>query len=125
MGEYLVTFEPLIRIVHFVAIVVVVVAILLQSGKGMNVGSIFGGGSQSLFGARGAGNFLTKVTSVFAILFLITSLTLATVANHKAQGGAGESVIQNEPVVTETQKTAEVPAEKPVVEEVKPEAEAK
>lgn len=103
MGDYLITFESAILAVHYIAVVIVVIAILLQNGKGMSVGTAFGGaGSQSLFGARGAGNFLTKITSIAALVLLLTSLSLSTVANHKARGGAGKSVIGSESAVTDT-----------------------
>lgn len=97
MGEYLVALEPMILVVHYITAILLIIVVLLQAGKGMGVGSMFGaGGSQSLFGARGAGNFLTKMTTITALVMLVTSLSLTSVANQKAVGGDGNSVIGKE-----------------------------
>ena len=66
--------------------------VLLQSGKGAEIGAAFGGSSQTLFGSRGAATFLNKLTTVAAILFMVTSLLLTMVTTK------GSSVIQNVPV---------------------------
>jgi preprotein translocase subunit SecG len=66
--------------------------VLLQSGKGAEIGAAFGGSSQTLFGSRGAATFLNKLTTVAAILFMLTSLLLTMVTTK------GSSVIQNVPV---------------------------
>jgi len=59
--------------------------ILIQQGKGADAGASFGGGSsQTLFGASGGGNVLTRATAILAALFFITSLSLAVVAKQKA-----------------------------------------
>lgn len=97
MAAFLVAFEPMVLVLHFVGAVLLIVAILLQSGKGSDIGSAFGaGGSQSLFGARGASTFLTKTTTVIAIFFLATSLWLATTAKYMASGGGAGSLIKSE-----------------------------
>jgi preprotein translocase subunit SecG len=67
-----------ITIIHLVACVFLILVVLLQTGKGAEMGAVFGGGgSSTLFGASGAGNFLTKLTTGTAIVFFLTSLTLA------------------------------------------------
>ena len=67
-----------ITIIHLVACFFLILVVLLQTGKGAEMGAVFGGGSSStLFGASGAGNFLTKLTTGTAIVFFLTSLTLA------------------------------------------------
>src|SRR5262245_12727054 len=65
-----------IPVVHVAACVFLIVVVLLQTGKGADMGAVFGGGSQTLFGSSGAGNFLTKLTTGTAIAFMITSLIL-------------------------------------------------
>lgn len=65
--------DTLIATIHVIACVLVVVLVLLQSGK-EGMGVIFGGGSGSVFGSSGAGGLLVKLTAVFGALFLITSL---------------------------------------------------
>ena len=62
--------------VHVLACLFLIVVVLLQTGKGADMGAVFGGGSQTLFGSSGAGNFLTKLTTGTAILFMVTSLIL-------------------------------------------------
>ena len=62
--------------IHVAACLFLIVVVLLQTGKGADMGAVFGGGSQTLFGASGAGNFLTKLTTATFITFLATSLIL-------------------------------------------------
>lgn len=69
--------QELILVVHTLSAVALIALILLQQGKGADVGAAFGSGaSQTLFGARGAANFLTRITAVLATVFFLTSLTL-------------------------------------------------
>src|SRR5262249_49468830 len=62
--------------IHVLACVFLIVVVLLQTGKGADMGAVFGGGSQTLFGSSGAGNFLTKLTTITAFAFMLTSLIL-------------------------------------------------
>jgi preprotein translocase subunit SecG len=97
MGSILVHFEIVILVFHFLAAFFLISVILLQAGKGQDIGTMFGaGGSQSLFGARGAATLLSKLTTATAVLFLVTSLSLATIANYAATGGSEESIIADE-----------------------------
>ena len=106
MTTFLVAFEPIILVFHFIMAVFLITVILLQSGKGSDIGAAFGaGGSQSLFGARGAATFLTKATTVVAFLFLLTSLCLATTAKYVASGGNGNSLIKSELMKNDQPKT--------------------
>jgi preprotein translocase subunit SecG len=67
-----------LTVVHVMVCVFLVVIVLLQRGKGAEIGAVFGGGSgQTIFGSRGAGNFLTKLTTGAAVVFMVTSLSLA------------------------------------------------
>ena len=68
-----------------------IAAILLQAGKGAEIGASFGGSSQTVFGSRGPGTFLSKVTVGAAIIFMLTSLGLAILS--KGGGGGASSVI--------------------------------
>jgi preprotein translocase subunit SecG len=68
----------LFTIVHILACVSLIAVVLLQTGKGADMGATFGtGGSQSVFGAGGGSTFMSKVTTAAAIIFMLTSLTLA------------------------------------------------
>ncbi len=82
--------HTLILIVHVLAAVGIIGLVLLQHGKGADVGAAFGGGaSGSLFGATGSANFLSRATAVLAVVFFLTSLGLAYLATHKPRADAG------------------------------------
>ncbi len=66
-----------IVVIHLIVCLFLIFIILIQSSKGAEMGAAFGGSSQTLFGSRGAATFLSKMTTVAAILFMLTSLTLA------------------------------------------------
>ncbi len=63
--------------IHIVICTVLAVVVLLQQGKGADIGAVFGGSSQTVFGSSGAGNFLTKLTGGLAAAFFVTSIYLA------------------------------------------------
>ena len=68
---------PFIKVIHILVCIILIVIILLQPGKGGDLGSVFGGGSSdSVFGSSGALPFLAKLTRLLAIIFVITSLSL-------------------------------------------------
>jgi preprotein translocase subunit SecG len=97
----------LILIVHIIVCVFLIFIVLIQTSKGAELGAAFGGGSsQTLFGARGAATFLSKLTTVAAIVFMLTSLTLAVF-----------SVRQGSIVLKSTKKP---PAERPFQGETGP-----
>ncbi len=76
----------LITALHVTVCILLILIVLLQSGKGAEMGvSIGGGGGQTLFGATGPATILTKITTVIAIIFMVTSLTLAYFSGHKAE----------------------------------------
>lgn len=66
-----------INIIHVFVCMVLVLVVLLQQGKGGGMGSAFGGASAQVFGGRGAGNILTRATSICAAIFMLTSVSLA------------------------------------------------
>src|SRR5512142_1204050 len=69
---------PLIVILHVIVSVALILIILLQTGKGSDIGAVFGGGSsQTLFGSTGPATLLSKLTAGAAIVFMVTSLFLA------------------------------------------------
>jgi preprotein translocase subunit SecG len=68
---------------HVFVCFLMIASILLQSGKGAEIGAAFGGSSQTVFGSRGPGTFLSKVTVAAAIVFMITSLTLAVLSRER------------------------------------------
>jgi preprotein translocase subunit SecG len=72
----------LITTVHVIACVILVLVVLLQAGKGADMGAVFGGASSTIFGSSGAGNFLTRLTTGAAIVFMATSLALTYVGTR-------------------------------------------
>ena len=77
-------------VVHVLVAIGIIGLVLLQHGKGADMGSGFGGGaSSSLFGATGSANFLSRMTAVLATIFFISSLGLAYLATVKPREGGG------------------------------------
>ncbi len=73
----------LLTIIHLTVSIALIAVVLLQSGKGAEMGATFGaGGSQSVFGAGGGTTFMSKLTTSAAIIFMLTSLTLAYLSGH-------------------------------------------
>ena len=102
-------------VAHVVVALAIIGLVLLQHGKGADMGSGFGGGaSSSLFGATGSANFLSRTTAVLATLFFLLSLALAYVATKKpveTGGGVMDSV---------KEQPAKKDEKKPAAEESKP-----
>jgi preprotein translocase subunit SecG len=79
--------ELFVTIIHYIVCLFLIIVILLQAGKGADIGAAFGaGGSQTLFGPRGAATFLNKMTAVVAVIFLTTSLSLVTLSKNGGRG---------------------------------------
>ncbi len=70
----------LLVIVHVIVSVFLIFVVLIQGGKGAEMGAAFGGSTQTLFGSRGAATFLSKLTTIVAIIFMLTSLTMAVLS---------------------------------------------
>jgi preprotein translocase subunit SecG len=86
--------QQLVLIVHVIAAIVIIGLVLLQHGKGADMGAAFGSGSAgSLFGSSGAANFLSRSTAIFATVFFFTSMGLTYFSTPRAQSG----VIRNIP----------------------------
>ncbi|HEY6839005.1 MAG TPA: preprotein translocase subunit SecG [Geobacteraceae bacterium] len=82
----------LLTILHLTVSIALIAIVLLQSGKGAEMGATFGaGGSQSVFGAGGGTTFMSKLTTSAAIIFMLTSLTLAYISGHSS----GSSVMSS------------------------------
>src|SRR5450432_4443231 len=98
--------ETFLKILHIAVCIFLIIVVLLQAGKGGGIGLAFGGGggSQTVFGSSGAGNFLTKLTSVTAFIFLVTSLGLSHYSSQQdshrlqalAERKAGEKKVEDE-----------------------------
>lgn len=69
--------STLLHVIHITVCLFLILVVLLQQGKGGGMGGAFGGGATQVFGGRGAGNFMTRVTAACATIFILTSLSLA------------------------------------------------
>ncbi len=100
--------ETLVVVVHVVIAVALVGLVLIQQGKGADAGAAFGGGaSQTVFGSQGSGSFLTRMTTLLAVVFFVTSFSLAIFAKQRAEV-AGEAGI---PVVQESSEASDAPVD--------------
>ena len=87
-------------VIHVLVCVALIMIVLLQTGKGADMGAAFGGGSsQTLFGSTGASTFLSKATTIAAVVFMLTSLALAYLSSHRT----ADSIIQSAPAPVEQQ----------------------
>ena len=91
----------IITILHVIVCFALVMIVLLQAGKGAELGAAFGGASQTIFGSAGAMGFLSKLTTVAAIIFMITSLLLALASSNRASSLMRERPVQSAPVESE------------------------
>jgi preprotein translocase subunit SecG len=123
-------FITLVIIVHVLVCTMLVLTILLQSGKGADIGAVFGGGSsQTLFGTTGATTFLHKVTIAAAVIFMVTSIGL-TYFSGKAvpiersimsgEGTTGTPTGPVEPGIPPAESKSEAPAQVPGEQPAKP-----
>ncbi|HCU24849.1 MAG TPA: preprotein translocase subunit SecG [Deltaproteobacteria bacterium] len=92
--------ENLILVLHYFVCVFLVIVILLQAGKGADMGAVFGGSSQTVFGSRGAATFLSKLTTGVAVVFLITSISLASIARNKSKSSILKTIPETTPIAT-------------------------
>ncbi|MBE0461115.1 MAG: preprotein translocase subunit SecG [Candidatus Aminicenantes bacterium] len=107
----------LITTIHVIVCIVLIIVVLLQSGKSADLAGAFGGvGSQSVFGPRNTANILSKTTTVCAVLFMLTSIGLWIISAKETKSVvSGEAQTQKESVaVTEAKSQgAEKQAQKP------------
>ncbi len=104
----------LLTIIHVFVCFFLILVVLLQTGKGADVAAAFGGSTQTAFGARGTSTFLSKMTTVSAVMFMFTSLTLALLSS-----GPSSSVVEKAPAVP---APASLPAQPPAAPAAPPAA---
>ena len=88
----------IITMIHIFVCFALIMIVLLQAGKGAEMGAAFGGSSQTIFGSSGAMGFLTKLTTVAAVVFMITSLALAFSSTRRASSVMKGRPVQSVPV---------------------------
>lgn len=107
--------EQILLAIHVLASIGVIGLVLIQQGKGSEVGASFGSGaSQTIFGSQGTGNFLTRLTAIFATLFFATSLGLGYMATHQFKQTDLDELLQKvqpaESSKTDSQKDNDIPS---------------
>jgi len=103
--------ETLILVMHVLAALALVGLILLQHGKGADVGAAFGSGaSGSVFGATGSANFLSRTTAILAVVFFLTSLGLTFYSSRKTEG---RGVMATQPAAPAQSLPAQIPPTAP------------
>ncbi|GAD90413.1 MULTISPECIES: preprotein translocase subunit SecG [Vibrio] len=110
-------FETTLLVIYLLAALGVIGLVLIQQGKGADMGASFGAGaSNTVFGAGGSGNFLTRMTAFFAFIFIVVCLILGRMSTHKADSqwvapAEGQTIQKTDDVVKEvpTQKGEEIP----------------
>ena len=109
--------EKLVLVIHVIAALGVIALVLLQHGKGADMGASFGSGaSGSLFGVSGSANFMSRATAVFVLIFFTTSLTLAYMSSHKeGDGSVVKALAEKSAVVNTTAPAAKADAVTPPV----------
>ena len=109
-------------VLHVVVCVALIMIVLLQTGKGADMGAAFGGGSSNtLFGSSGASTFLSKATTFAAVVFMLTSLGLAYMSSHRTSSSilmdAEPPIEQSAPAPSQEPPAADsVPAAEPAAE---------
>ncbi len=109
--------DTLLTIVHVVVCLFLVGIVLLQHGKGADIGATFGGSSQSLFGTEGPLPLLNKITTAAAIIFMLTSVTLAYISSQTSGTSLMSNVTVSEPAEVAQPMAQEDKLAEPVVEE--------
>jgi preprotein translocase subunit SecG len=107
--------ETLLTILHVVVCLFLVGIVLLQHGKGADIGATFGGSSQSLFGSEGPLPLLNKITTAAAIIFMLTSVSLAYISSHTGTESVMSGLATEKPVQTDKASSS------PVTEQATPE----
>ena len=105
-------FFSLLLTVHILVALVIIGLVLMQHGKGADMGAAFGSGaSGSLFGSSGSANFLSRLTGGLAAVFFLTSLSLAYVASSKPKttGSVMQEAVQSQTVTPATSSAVEAP----------------
>ena len=108
--------QILVTILHIIVCIVLILVVLLQAGKGANMGAVFGGSSQTIFGSSGPGTFLGKMTTAVAIIFMLTSFSLSYTASRKGSSlmeGASQPAAQKTAPVQQPTASPAAPAPQP------------
>jgi len=99
----------ILTIIHIIVCVFLVSIVLLQHGKGADIGATFGGGGQSLFGTEGPVPMLNKITTAAAVIFMVTSISLAYISAHRTTSSVMGGYSAPVPVEQPSQTAEQIP----------------
>lgn len=112
--------DTLLTIVHVIVCLFLIGIVLLQQGKGADIGASFGGSSQSLFGTEGPLPLLNKITTAAAIIFMLTSVTLAYISSQTGSSSVMTEAVASKPAEVQQvvqPETKEGATDAPLVEQ--------
>lgn len=108
--------QTIVLVLNMLSALAVVVLVLMQHGKGADMGAAFGGGSaRGLFGSSGSANFLSRLTAIFATIFFVSCFTLAVMVtprlseDYEIVSNENLGPIASQITATETQKSSKIP----------------
>lgn len=101
--------DTLLTIVHVLVCFFLIGIVLLQHGKGADIGASFGGSSQSLFGTEGPMPLLNKITTAVAIIFMVTSVALAYISANKSTGSVMTELTKKQAVEQQVEEKTTAP----------------
>ena len=104
----------ILTIIHIIVCIFLVSIVLLQHGKGADIGATFGGGGQSLFGTEGPVPMLNKITTAAAVIFMVTSISLAYISAHRTSSSIMGGYSTPAPVEQPSQAVEPVPERVPM-----------
>jgi preprotein translocase subunit SecG len=108
--------KEILIVIDLLSALAIVGLVLLQQGKGADMGAAFGSGaSATLFGARGSANFLTRSTAILAVVFFVTNLALAYLTAHQTAGSSVTETVIEEPAKPAAPAAVDAPPKVPEV----------
>ena len=107
-----------IVVIHIIVSLGLILVVLLQTGRGAEMGAVFGGSSSTIFGSSGAGNFLTRLTTGMAIVFMLTSLSLGYLTGKAPTSSIFDSI--SPPAGQQAPSTAQEKADTPAASAPEP-----
>lgn len=103
----------LLTVIHIIVSLFLIVIVLLQHGKGADIGATFGSSSQALFGSQGPLPLLNKITTAAAVIFMVTSIALAYISANRSSGSVMQEIIAPPAPVEQKVVPPVMPSERP------------
>ena len=104
--------QTLLNILHVIVCLFLILVVLLQQGRGGGMGGAFGGATAQVFGGRGAGNFMTRLTAICAAIFMATSISLAYLSSAGDRALKALETDDTEEPAADADKPKDEPGEK-------------